>query len=437
MRISIFGLGYVGCVTAACLARQGHHVVGVDTNPFKIDQVLRGEAPFVEKGLEDLIREGREAGRLHATRDAEEAVRETEISLVCVGTPSLRNNDLDTSHVQKVAEDIGGALAGKQSYHLVVVRSTLLPGSTQKLVIPALEKAGGKRVDRDFGVCYNPEFLREGSAVFDFHHPPKTVIGESVPADGERVAALYSGLDAPLIRTEIPVAEMVKYVDNAFHALKITFVNEIGRICKAHGIDSHRVTDIFLQDHKLNISEAYLRPGFAFGGSCLPKDLRALVYRAGQRDVQVPLLRSTLESNRQQVRIAVDRILETGKKKIGFLGLSFKAETDDLRESPLVEVIETLLGKGYEVRIFDPNVSLSRLHGANREYMEEHLPHLSALLTDSLAEVMEVCEVIVFGNRSPAAAEALARSRPGQILLDLVRVAERPETRGRYDGISW
>jgi GDP-mannose 6-dehydrogenase len=437
MRISIFGLGYVGGVTAGCLAREGHHVVGVDVNPLKIDLLNRGEAPFVEKDLQELIRSGRASGRLKATRDSGEAIRETEISLVCVGTPSRKNNDLDVSHVRKVSEEIGQALAAKSAYHLLVVRSTLLPGSTHDVVIPSLEMASGKRVNQEFGVCYNPEFLREGSAIYDFYHPPKTVIGEGRTEDGERAAAMYRGIDAPLIHTGIPQAEMLKYVDNAFHALKITFGNEIGRICKAHGIDSHEVMDIFCQDTKLNLSDAYLHPGFAFGGSCLPKDLRALVYRAGQKDVQAPLLASALESNRQQIRLAVDRILETGRKKIGFLGLSFKAETDDLRESPMVEVVETLVGKGCEVRVFDPNVALSRIHGANREYIEKHLPHLTALLVDSLHSVLEDAEVIVFGNRNPGCREALRLARPDQILFDLVRIAEHPETQGIYDGISW
>ena len=437
MRISVFGLGYVGGVTAGCLAAAGHQVVGVYVNPLKIDLINRGEAPFVEKGLPELIRAGRDAGRLRATADAGEAIRETDLSLVCVGTPSRKNNDLDTAYVRKVSEEIGRALAQKSAYHLVVIRSTLLPGSTREVVIPALEAASGKRVNEGFGVCYNPEFLREGTAIHDFHHPPKTVIGRSRPEDGERAAAIYEGIEAPLFYTGIPQAEMLKYVDNAFHALKITFANEIGRICKAHGMDSHEVMEIFCRDTKLNLSPAYLKPGFAFGGSCLPKDLRALVYRAGQKDIRAPLLASTLESNRQQVELAVDRILETGKRKIGFLGLSFKAETDDLRESPMVEVVETLVGKGCEVRVFDPNVAVSRIHGANREYMERHLPHLTTLLDDSLASVVEDSEVIVFANRNPAFREALRLARPDQILIDLVRITEQPETRGTYDGISW
>jgi len=437
MRISIFGLGYVGGVTAACLARAGHRVVGVDVNPLKIDLINQGHSPFVERDLPELIRAGRESGCLRATRDPGEAIRESEVSLICVGTPSLKNDDLDTSHVRRVSEEIGAALAGKAGGHLVVVRSTLLPGSTHGVVVPALERASGKRMNEGFGVCYNPEFLREGTAIHDFYHPPKTVIGRSRPEDGERAAAMYQGIQAPTLHTGIPEAEMLKYVDNAFHALKITFGNEIGRICKAHGIDSHQVMDIFCRDTKLNLSAAYLRPGFAFGGSCLPKDLRALVYRARQRDVPAPLLAAALESNRQQVRLAVDRILETGRKKVGLLGLSFKAETDDLRESPLVEVAETLLGKGCEVRIFDPNVSLSRIHGANREYIERRLPHLAALLCDSLQAVLQASEVIVFGNRHPACTDALRLARPDQILLDLVRVEAGPETRGVYDGMSW
>jgi len=409
----------------------------MDVDPQKIKGLRQGVIPIYEPGLDEYVERNVAAGRLSFTTDLHEAVSQSQIIFICVGTPSRKNNDLDTSHVRKVSEEIGAALKDKAERHRVVVRSTLLPGSTDAVVIPALERTSGRKAHRDFGVCYNPEFLREGTAVYDFHHPPKTVIGSAVDADGEAAAELYRGIDAPLIHTEIRVAEMLKYVDNAFHALKITFVNEIGRVCKAHGIDSHAVMEIFCQDTKLNLSAAYLRPGFAFGGSCLPKDLRALVYRAGQKDVPVPLLRSALESNRQQIRIAVDRILETGRKRIGFLGLSFKAETDDLRESPIVEVIETPLGKGLDVRIYDRNVSLARLHGKNKEFMEQHLPHLARLLSDSLEEIVERSEVIVFANRNPAFEEVLRAARPDQTLLDLVRILERPETRGSYDGISW
>jgi len=333
--------------------------------------------------------------------------------------------------------DIGASLARKRSRHLVVLRSTVLPGTTQRVVIPLLERASGKKEGKGFGVCYNPEFLREGSAIEDFYHPPKTVIGESRAEDGDLLGRLYKKLPGRVIRTEIPVAEMVKYSDNAFHALKIAFANELGRICRAHGIDSHKVMDIFCSDTKLNISTAYLMPGFAFGGSCLPKDLRALLYRAGRKDLDVPLLKAILESNRQQIQLAVEMIKETGKRRIGLCGLSFKAQTDDLRESPLVELIETLLGKGYNVKIFDPNVSLARLHGTNKEYMERHIPHLWKLLTDSVDLLLDHAEVIVIGNRLEEATEILRRAQPGHIVIDLVRVGLQPSTRAKYHGIVW
>jgi len=437
VNISVFGLGYVGTVTAACLAQDGHFVIGVDVNPHKVATIGRGEAPFVEDGLGELLSQVRRKRRLEATVNARRAVAETEISLVCVGTPSSKNSDLDLSHVRRVSLDIGASLARKRSRHLVVLRSTVLPGTTQRVVIPLLERASGKKEGKGFGVCYNPEFLREGSAIEDFYHPPKTVIGESRAEDGDLLGRLYKKLPGQVIRTEIPVAEMVKYSDNAFHALKIAFANELGRICRAHGIDSHKVMDIFCSDTKLNISTAYLMPGFAFGGSCLPKDLRALLYRAGRKDLDVPLLKAILESNRQQIQLAVEMIKETGKRRIGLCGLSFKAQTDDLRESPLVELIETLLGKGYNVKIFDPNVSLARLHGTNKEYMERHIPHLWKLLTDSVDLLLDHAEVIVIGNRLEEATEILRRAQPGHIVIDLVRVGPQPSTRAKYHGIVW
>ena len=437
MRISIFGLGYVGCVTAACLAKQGHHVWGVDVNPLKIDRIRRGEAPFVEQDLDALIREARKSGRLKVTLNAVEAIRKTTVSMICVGTPSQRNHDLDLTHVRKVTENIGNAIRDQGERHLVVLRSTVLPGSTQNLVVPVLEKTSWKEVGKGFGICYNPEFLREGTAVHDYFHPPKTVIGELSADDGDILSMIYQDLRAPLIHTSLASAEMVKYVDNAFHALKIVFANEIGRICKTQGIDSHEVMNIFCKDTKLNLSRRYLSPGFAFGGSCLPKDLRALIYRAKKEDLSVPLLKAIQESNRQQIDLALQRILNIGKKKIGILGLSFKAETDDLRESPLVEVIETLLGKGYRVKIYDPNISLARIHGTNQEYMEKHLPHLAGLLTESLDDIMKDSEVIVIGNRSKAYQRILRTAQPDQVIIDLVRIKQTPKTKGFYDGLSW
>ena len=405
--------------------------------PLKIERINRGEAPFVEPDLESLIQESTHLGRLKATLNAEEAIQSTDISLICVGTPSQKNHDLDLTFVKNATESIGKALCDKKNRHLVVVRSTVLPGSTERVVIPALEANSGKDTDQGFGVCYNPEFLREGTAVYDFFNPPKTVIGEIRKDDGNELENLYKDIKAPLLRTSIPQAEMVKYVDNVFHALKIVFANEIGRICKTHNLDSHEVMNIFCKDTKLNLSRAYLRPGFAFGGSCLPKDLRALVYRAKQKDLNVPMLKAIQESNQQQIQLAIERIQDTGKRKIGFLGLSFKAETDDLRESPLVQVVETLLGKGYQVKIYDGNVSLARIHGTNKEYMDTHLPHLASLLTESVDEIIRDADVIVLGNQSKAYKRALQSAQPEQIIIDLVRIVRHPQTKGTYEGLSW
>ena len=437
MKISVLGLGYVGCVTSACLAKQGHIVTGVDINTLKIDRINRGEAPFVEPDLDALIQESKNAGRLKATLNAEEAIQTTEISLICVGTPSKKNQDLDLTFVKNATESIGRVLRDKKSRHIVVVRSTVLPGSTERVVIPALEANSGKNIHQGFGVCYNPEFLREGTAVNDFFNPPKTIIGEICEEDGDALHNLYKNIKAPLFRTSIPHAEMAKYVDNVFHALKIVFANEIGRISKSHNLDSHEVMNVFCRDTKLNLSRAYLRPGFAFGGSCLPKDLRAIVYRAKQKDLNVPLLKAIQESNQQQIQLAIERIQDTGKRKIGFLGLSFKAETDDLRESPLVQVVETFLGKGYQVKIYDGNVSLARIHGTNKEYMDTHLPHLASLLTESVDEIIRDADVIVLGNQSKAYNRALQSARPEQIIIDLVRIVQHPKTKGTYEGLSW
>src|SRR5579884_2136154 len=365
MKISIFGLGYVGTVSAACLAHQGHEVIGVDPIGTKTDLINRGQSPIVEADIGEIISDVVSRGNLRATSDAAEAVLATDLSFVCVGTPSQPNGNLDLRFIRRVCEDIGAALKLKEDRHVVTIRSTVLPGTVRKIIIPIMEEASGKRAGKDFGVCHNPEFLREGSAVKDFNAPPKTVIGEFDSCSGEAVAALYSMLDAPLIRTEIEISEMVKYIDNCWHALKIGFANEIGNLSKAFGVDSHKVMDIFCQDRKLNISCAYLKPGFAFGGSCLPKDLRALSYQARSHDLETPILSSILTSNDVQVRRAIGLWLTTGHKRIGILGFSFKAVTDDLRESPGIEVIEGLIGKGYDLRLYDRNVSIAKLVGAN------------------------------------------------------------------------
>jgi GDP-mannose 6-dehydrogenase len=438
VKISVFGLGYVGCVSAACFAAQGHDVVGVDVNPLKIDLISSGQAPVVEERIGELTAEAVRSGKLRATTDVGEAVGSTDVSLICVGTPSAPNGSLSTEYLERVAEEIGAALSGKEGWHTVVFRSTMLPGTCTDLLIPILEKASGRVAGVDFGVAVNPEFLREGTSVRDFFEPPKTVIGELDATSGDIVAALYEGLPGDVFRVPVAVAEMAKYADNAFHGMKISFANELGAICQALGLDSHRVMDVFLADRKLNISPAYLRPGFAFGGSCLPKDLRGLVYAARRADVSVPLLSHVLPSNEEHLRRAVDLVTASGRKRIGLFGLSFKPGTDDLRESPLVELAERLLGKGYDLRIYDANVSLSRLLGANRDYIDGRLPHLGDLLTNSADDVLAHAEVCVVGSKEPAVLSALANAGD-RTIIDLVRLpdAEARRTQPGYVGLGW
>jgi GDP-mannose 6-dehydrogenase len=438
MKVSVFGLGYVGTVSAASLGADGHEVIGVDVNADKVASVNAGRSPIVEPGLEDLLGHTVATGRLRATTDTDEAVLETEASLVCVGTPSRRNGSLDLTYLERVCEQIGRALARKSGYHVVVVRSTVLPGTTHDVLIPTLERASGKTYGDGFGVSVNPEFLREGSALKDFRKPPLTLVGHNHAADASGTIALYQAIDAPLVSTSIRVAEMMKYASNTWHALKVCFANEIGNICKRLNVDSHDVMDIFCRDEKLNLSSYYLKPGFAFGGSCLPKDVRALQYRAKDLDVDVPLIQAILPSNRLQIQHAFEQVMETGRKKVGLLGLSFKAGTDDLRESPMVILAETLLGKGCSLRIFDRNVSLARLVGANKQYIEEQIPHVSSLLCDTVEEVIDGSDVIVVGNKSPEFAGALARCRADQIVIDLVRLPlSGALLDADYRGICW
>jgi GDP-mannose 6-dehydrogenase len=436
MNISIFGLGYVGAVSAGCLASEGHMVVGVDPNATKVDLINRGQAPIVEKDIGELIAASVAAGRLRATTSVKDAVQSSELSLICVGTPSQLNGNLDLSYVRRVCEEIGQALRDKTSFHVVVARSTMLPGSMRNVVIPTLEQASAKRAGVDFGVCNNPEFLREGTAVYDYHHPPKTVVGETDTQAGERLMQLYAHMDAPMVRTSVEIAEMVKYADNNWHALKVAFANEIGNLCKALGIDGREVMDIFCQDTKLNLSSYYMKPGFAFGGSCLPKDVRALTYKARSLDLDLPVLNAILPSNQRQIQRAIEMVTAKGKRKVGVLGFAFKAGTDDLRESPMVDVIEHLLGKGYELRLYDRNVNMAALTGANRDYILNHIPHISRLMVDSVQEVMDFAEVVVVGNGAPEFRAAVAAAREGQQVVDLVRVADRRSGDG-YEGICW
>ena len=438
MNIAVFGLGYVGSVSAACLARAGHRVIGVDTNSRKVELFSAGMSPVLEPGLGELVAEEVAAGRLSATTDAVEAVRASKLSLVCVGTPSASSGGLGLEAVERVVRSIGAALRGHSDRHTVVIRSTVLPGTAERVILPLLEAESGLEAGAGFGLAVNPEFLREGTALADFADPPKTVIGELDAASGEATATLYESLSAPVFRVPLRVAEMAKYVDNAYHATKIAFANEIGAICRAFDVDSHEVMAPFLADRKLNVSEAYLRPGFAFGGSCLPKDLRALVHAARHADLELPLLESVLPSNSRHLARAIDVVLSLGRRRVGMFGLAFKPGVDDLRESPLVAMAEALLGKGYDLRIHDPSVSVSRLVGANRDYILEHLPHLSELLVDDPRAVLEHAEVCIIAASSSDAVAAAAAADDRHV-LDLVRLPNAAERRGeeRYVGIAW
>ena len=436
MDVSIFGLGYVGAVSAACLATDGHNVIGVDPNQTKVDLINSGQTPIIEAEIGDMIASAVQSGRLSATTEVRKAVLTSDLSLICVGTPSQLNGNLDLSFVRRVCEQIGEGLREKNSYHVVVARSTMLPGSMRGVVIPTLESSSGKTAGVDFGVCNNPEFLREGTAVWDYYHPPKTVIGETDASAGEALISLYAGIDAPTIRTSVEIAEMVKYADNNWHAVKVAFANEIGVIAKAVGIDGRQVMDIFCQDTKLNLSAYYMRPGFAFGGSCLPKDVRALTFKARDLDLDVPLLNAILPSNQRQVERAIKMITGQGKRKIGVLGFAFKAGTDDLRESPMVDVIEYLIGKGYDLRLYDSNVSMAALTGANRDYILNHIPHISRLMVDTVQEVMEFAETVVVGHGAAEFRAAVADRNDTQVVIDLGHVADHASN-DSYDGICW
>jgi GDP-mannose 6-dehydrogenase len=437
LKISIFGLGYVGTVSAGCLAGEGHEVIGVDPVHSKVDLINQGQSPIIEAEIGEIIASTAKLGRLRATADPGDAIAQTELSFVCVGTPSQLNGNLDLKYIRRICEQIGRALRNKNTRHTVIIRSTVLPGTMRTVVIPILEEFSRKRAGADFGVCHNPEFLREGSAVKDFKFPAVTVIGELEQASGSSLAMLYANLDAPLIRTNLETAEMVKYVGNSWHALKIGFANEIGNVCKAAGIDAHAVMNIFCQDNKLNISPTYLLPGFAFGGSCLPKDLRALMYQAKTLDLQLPILASILPSNELQVARGMQIIMEKGHKKIGILGFSFKAGTDDLRESPVIEVIERLIGKGYDLRLYDRNVNLASLVGANREFILNRIPHISRLMVDDVDAVLNHAQTVVIGNRDPDFRAIPARLREDQFLVDFVRITDRRSDDGNYTGICW
>lgn len=437
--ISILGLGYVGSVMAACLAHQGHRVTGVDVNKDKVEMLNSGRSPIVEARMEELVAEGHATARLRATADVGSAIAATELSFVCVGTPSQRDGKLDLSHIDAVSREIGQALRQRAARHSIVIRSTILPGTTESVVIPSIEAASGKRAGADFAVIYNPEFMREGTAVADFFAPPYTVLGSATPDDLAPVRAVYEWVPGRIFKTSIRVAEMVKYASNAFHAVKVSFANELGTLAKRLAVDAQAVTEIFVSDTRLNISPAYLDPGFAFGGSCLPKDVRAVTHRAREMDLRLPLLESLLPSNQEHVERAIEMVLAAGKKKVGILGLSFKSGTDDLRESPQVALVKRLLGEGCQIRIWDPNVSLARLAGANRQYIEEVIPHIASLLSADIGQVLEASEIVVLATGAVTPDMVEGTLRRDQALVDLVNLdkSRRPRTASSYEGICW
>jgi GDP-mannose 6-dehydrogenase len=437
-QVSIFGLGYVGSVTAACLASKGHSVIGVDKNASKVEQLDAGRSPIVEPGMQQLVAQAHDAAKLRATTDSAAAVMQTDISFLCVGTPSLRSGKLDLGQMEPVCREIGKALKSKDSFHLIVLRSTVLPGTAESIVIPALEQTSGKRLGKAFGVCVNPEFMREGTAVADFLEPAITVIGAADAGHATFLRELYAWVPGRIFETSFRSAEMVKYVCNAWHAVKVSFANEVGTLAKEMGVNAEDVVDIFIADTKLNISSTYLKPGFAFGGSCLPKDVRALNYRAKEMDLKLPLFDSVMPSNDEHLKRAVEMVLNTGKKNIAILGLSFKAATDDLRESPQVQLIKHLLGEGRTIKIWDDNVSLGRLIGSNQQYIEQAIPHIGSLLENDLGQILKNAEVVVIGTRGISRDQMQAHLRPDQIVVDLVNLekARRPDATN-YEGICW
>jgi len=438
MKISIFGLGYVGAVSLACLSRDGHEVIGVDIEQAKLDLIKAGKTPVVEEGMVELMARVAASGHVSVMSDARQAVLGSEISLICVGTPSAANGSQDQGAVLRLAAEIGAALKHKAEPHVVVFRSTLVPGTVEDVLRPIIEAHSGKRDGEDFYLCFQPEFLREGSSIRDYDKPPFTIVGANHAYPAERLQALFGHLPCKFLKTSVRAAEMMKYSCNNFHALKITFANETARLCDALGVDAFEVMDLVCQDTQLNISKAYLRPGFAFGGSCLPKDLRATSYLAKVHDLELPMLSNILVSNRMHLDVALDKLLALGKRKIGFIGLSFKTGTDDLRESPLVTLAEQLLGKGFQLSIYDPEVHLASLLGANRSFVQKHLPHIGQMLKPELAEVVADAEVLVMGLSGPDIAAAVAAlTRADQVLLDLVKLPNRQDFKAEVQGLCW
>ncbi|MFI5402736.1 MAG: nucleotide sugar dehydrogenase [Planctomycetota bacterium] len=438
MKISIFGMGYVGVVAGACLAKEGHDVIGVDVNPTKVDLLGRGISPIVEEGIAELVRDMVASGRLRASTATAEAVAATDLSLVCVGTPSAENGSLSLAAMDGVSGEIGDALRGKRGTHTVVYRSTILPGTTEDRLVPILERHSGRKAGKDLLVGYNPEFLREGTSIRDFREPPMTVVGARDEEVFRQMETVYAGVKAEFVRTTVKLAESVKYLSNNYHALKIAFANEAGAILKAAGVDGREAMQIFCKDRLLNISPAYLRPGFAFGGSCLPKDLRAFLYWARTMDLDVPLLARVLESNDRHIERAHRMIARHGRPRVALFGLAFKGGTDDLRESPIVTLAERLLGRGHEMAIYDPNVNTSRLVGANKAFIEKEIPHLDRLLKTDPRQALEGAGVVVVANADRAGIDTIVAAKPAVPIIDLQGVREIAALPGaQYTGICW
>jgi GDP-mannose 6-dehydrogenase len=438
MDISIFGLGYVGAVSLACLARDGHRVVGVDVDQAKLDLIVAGKTPVVEEGMVELMASVVGSGRVTVTRDAGDAVMGSEVSLICVGTPSAPNGSQDQTAITRIAHDLGAAMRDKRAPHVFVFRSTLVPGTVEETLRPIIEAESGKKDGIDFHVCYQPEFLREGSSIKDYGKPPFTIVGANGEGAVEKLRKLFGHLPCEFHATSIRAAETVKYCCNNFHALKITFANETARLCEALVVDPFEVMDLVCKDHQLNISPAYLKPGFAFGGSCLPKDLRATVHMAKVRDVELPMLGAVLPSNRAHIEHAIAKVMASGKRRIGMLGLSFKSGTDDLRESPLVVLAEHFIGKGLSLLVYDPDVQLSNLLGANRRFIEHHVPHIASLIRGSIEAVIAESDVLVVGIANPDVADGLTLyGRADQIVLDLAGLPARDGLPGKYQGLCW
>jgi GDP-mannose 6-dehydrogenase len=436
MKISVFGLGYVGVVCCACFSKDNHEVIGVDIDKTKVDLVNSGKSTIIEEGLDEQIKDSVENNLLSATKDYEAAVKNSSISFVCVGTPSLPNGAINLAYIYEVVKQIARVIKEKETFHTIVIRSTVKIG-TLKACQEIIEDISGKTHGVDFGVVSNPEFLREGTAIYDFVNPPYTVVGTNCKVSESVLTDLYKSIKAPIYYIKPEEAEMIKYANNNFHAMKITFANEIGNICKENNVDGHVVMDIVSKDTKLNLSPYYLKPGFAFGGSCLPKDVRGLTQMAKSLDLKTPLLSSLLKSNFYQIDRGLNLIYNTRKKKVGFLGFAFKPGTDDLRESPIVDVIETLIGKGYELTVYDSNVHLSSLLGKNKEYVNSHIPHIYKLLKQDVNEVIDNSDVIVIGNNAKEFSKIVPTISKEKIIIDFVRVDKEKTSKDNYIGICW